>query len=407
MRRYAPGPRGGMFPGMAKQSPSFGLTQSGRGWFKRIDGKPRWVCSLKEAPTGAQADDVFARKFAALKAGKPPARPSSAPAPMLGPVAELYLDERDRAVREGRLSARSLADTQWALQLTLNALGGLRPLASLVTGDFDTIARQGARYGVHRRLKLAVLVRSFFRWAWRRGFMVEVRDFGDLRPPSKLEMRRARQLAGQRLASPGDVRRLLRHAPGPRWRAMILLALNAGLGPGDLVGLRVGDVKAGFVDSWRAKTAVSRRCPLWPETLAAIAALKRPATPDTLVFVTRDGGRLSVKSLAQSWCKLARRACYGHGLYSLRHTHRTHADHVGDQRAAGLIMGHVAGDVGGLYVERIDDARLVKIVRHVHGALRITSASAAGRVGRARALAKRLARRRAGQRRATSPPASA
>jgi hypothetical protein len=45
------------------------------------------------------------------------------------------------------------------------------------------------------------------------------------------------------------------------------------------------DLDAGVIDFPRPKTGIPRRCPLWPETAAAIRELlaKRPAPRGTLV----------------------------------------------------------------------------------------------------------------------------
>jgi integrase len=55
-------------------------------------------------------------------------------------------------------------------------------------------------------------------------------------------------------------------------RAMILLGINAGMGNGDCASLTFDrlDMSRGWLDYPRPKTGVARRCPLWPETVAAL-----------------------------------------------------------------------------------------------------------------------------------------
>src|SRR5690606_7774981 len=72
----------------------------------------------------------------------------------------------------------------------------------------------------------------------------------------------------------------VRLQPHPALRAMILLAINGGMGNFDCASLPMSAVnlETGWVNYPRPKTGVGRRFPLWPETAAAIqeAIDKRP-----------------------------------------------------------------------------------------------------------------------------------
>ncbi len=80
-------------------------------------------------------------------------------------------------------------------------------------------------------------------------------------------------------------------------KAMILLGINCGFGNHDCGTLPKSAVnlKTGWVSFPRPKTAIERRCPLWPETIKAIreAMAQRPKAKqrehDDLVFVTKYG----------------------------------------------------------------------------------------------------------------------
>ena len=52
-------------------------------------------------------------------------------------------------------------------------------------------------------------------------------------------------------------------------------------------------------------------------------------------------------------------------FYTLRHTFRTIADSARDSVAIDLIMGHSDTSMGALYRERIDDERLLAVVKVV------------------------------------------
>jgi integrase len=72
-------------------------------------------------------------------------------------------------------------------------------------------------------------------------------------------------------------------------RASVLLALNCGFGNHDVAALPLAalDLKAEWVNFPRPKTGIARRCPLWPETTAALREVieARPATDSDLAFI--------------------------------------------------------------------------------------------------------------------------
>src|SRR6266536_2668477 len=125
-------------------------------------------------------------------------------------------------------------------------------------------------------------------------------------------------------------------------KAILLLGINCGYGNNDVAGLPLSalDLDAGWVDFPRPKTGIPRRCPLWPETVAALreALAKRPApkSPEHagLVFICRRGTPwCSVREadrtdgVAVQAAKLLKELGIngrkGLGYYTLRHTHRT------------------------------------------------------------------------------------
>jgi len=179
-------------------------------------------------------------------------------------------------------------------------------------------------------------------------------------------------------------------AAGTQLHAMVLLGINCGYGNTDCATLPMQalDLRKGWVDFPRPKTGVPRRCPLWPETVAALQeAIKDRPEPSAefanRVFVTRRKAgweaqsRLSKKGttvvddpISKETAKLLKRLGFhrsGLGFYALRHTFQT----VGglDKDAIGYIMGHVAGanDMGAVYNEEApEDGRLLAVVNHIH-----------------------------------------
>jgi hypothetical protein len=78
---------------------------------------------------------------------------------------------------------------------------------------------------------------------------------------------------------------------------MVLLGINCAFGNADCGNLprSAVDLGRGWIDYPRPKTGISRRCPLWPETVATIRDVQdyrpRPKKEehDGLVFVTKYG----------------------------------------------------------------------------------------------------------------------
>src|SRR5262249_24039953 len=172
-------------------------------------------------------------------------------------------------------------------------------------------------------------------------------------------------------------------AAGVPLRAMVLLGVNCGFGNADCGTLPLSalDLDGGWVDFPRPKTGIARRCPLWPETVAALRAFlaERPAAKDSadadLVFLQRSGRRwvrVTDKSRTDNvsvhfsellkGCALYRD---GLGFYTLRHVFRTVADGARDPVAIDLVMGHNDPSMGGHYRERVEDDRLLAVTEHV------------------------------------------
>src|SRR5439155_17559519 len=155
-------------------------------------------------------------------------------------------------------------------------------------------------------------------------------------------------------------------APSPM-KAMILLGLNAGFGNHDVASLPLTalDLEKGWVNFPRPKTGIERRCPLWPETVAALktAIAERPApnheTAAALVFINSRGHayvRTTEKSRTDTvspqfadLLKEAKAHREGLGFYTLRHVFPTVADGAKDAVATDLIMGHSDPSMGANY----------------------------------------------------------
>jgi integrase len=213
--------------------------------------------------------------------------------------------------------------------------------------------------------------------------------------PSKKTLRLARAAKGSRMFDAESLRKLLCSSTMPL-QAMVLLGANCGFGNADCAGLPIKalDLDGGWVNYPRPKTGVSRRCPLWPETVLVLrlAFAKRPKARvpenDALVFLTRcgkpwgsaileeseeTGGKPKVRiddPLAKEFAKLVRGQGIwrpGLGFYALRHTFQTIGDGARDPVATRAIMGHAeaGNDMSAVYREGVDDTRLKAVTDHV------------------------------------------
>jgi integrase len=200
--------------------------------------------------------------------------------------------------------------------------------------------------------------------------------------PARKVLRQHRAQSGPKLFLPSEIRLLFDEAPSPALRAMLLLGINCGFGNSDCGNLPLSAVNldSGWIDYPRPKTGIARRCPLWPETVAALREVlaKRPEPKSQehagLFFITRCGDAwtkdraenpisdMTSKLLARLGMNQQRK---GHGFYVLRHCFRTIADEALDPVAADHIMGHETANMSSVYRERISDMRLKAVSDHV------------------------------------------
>lgn len=303
-------------------------------------------------------------------------------------LCNIFLTSKKRQMESGELAPVTWRNYYDVCERLVDFFKKDRAVLDLVSDDFERLRAELAKTRKAEALASSVQkVRTIFKYAYDANLIDRpVRHGPAFRKPSRKTMRKARQAAGVRLIEADEIHRILDTAKQPM-RAMVLLAINGGFGQSDCASLPLDaiDLKAGWVNFPRPKTAVPRRFPLWPETIAALreAISMRPTPKDQadagLTFITkygakwvrvreRDvGGCVPIDSINLEFCKLLvklgikRRG----GFYLLRHTFRTIADNAKDQIAADAIMGHVSEAMSDRYRERIDDERLQAVAEHV------------------------------------------
>jgi integrase len=376
-----------------KPYPDFPLFPHAAGvWAKKIRGKLYYFGPWAD-PDGAlkkyleQKDD--------LHAGRKP-RPDP-DALVVKDLANAFLNHKKAALDAGELSPRTWAEYKEASDLVVTHLGKQRLVADLDPADFASLRNKLARrWGPHRLGKAIQCARCLFKHAYDAGMIDRPVRFGPgFQRPSKKVIRLHRAARGPKLFTAEEVRALVEGAlvvgaegpelvqAGPQLKAMILLGINCGFGNADvgLLPLSALDLDGGWADYPRPKTGINRRCPLWPETVAAVrdGLAKRPRPKaeehEGLVFLTSRGGcwhtGTTDNPLSHEVGKLLKglgiNGRNGLNFYALRHTFRTVADEAKDQPAADYIMGHEVPHMSSVYRETISDARLRAVADHVRG----------------------------------------
>jgi integrase len=348
-------------------------------WAKKIRGKLHYFGSWDDWRAAlnsylAQKDD--------LHAGRKP-RPDTSEGVTVKEVVNAFLNHKKALLDAGELSGHTWAKYKTAADLVIAAFGKTRLAADLAPDDFAALRKRMAKkWGPHRLRDMIQNVRSIFKHAHDARLLPLPICFGPgFARPSKKVLRVHRAEQGANLFTATEVRRLI-DAAGPSMRAMILLGINCGFGNADCgyLPLSAVDLDGAMIDYPRPKTGIARRCPLWPETVAAIRTVleKKPAAKDVedagLVFLTHRGGSWAkdeytspmVLEMRKLLNKLGINGRKRIGFYTLRHTFRTVADESKDQPAVDFIMGHEVPHMSAVYRETISDARLRAVADHVH-----------------------------------------
>jgi integrase len=394
-----------------KPRPDFPLFPHATGrWAKKVRGKFHYFGKVADDPTGKKALDKWLAEKDDLLAGRTPR--VKAEGLTIYQLTNEFLTAKRHLVDTCELAHRSFADLFDSCQRIGDNFGWDRLVLELAPEDFARLRREFARqWGPTRVGNEIQRVRSVFKFGFEAGLIPRPVGYGaTFKKPSREVLRLQRAKKGSRMLESADARKVIDKAGVPL-KAMILLGLNCGFGNADVAGLpmRALDLKSGWVEYPRRKTGVPRRCPLWPETLAALkeALAKRPKpcdkAHDALVFLTKfkrpwqccelkaeeentengegsensesgsneGNGRVKLRqddAVAKEFIKLLKlvklhRA--GLGFYGLRHTFETIGGDTGDQVAVDAIMGRVREDMASLYRERINDDRLRRVTEHV------------------------------------------
>ena len=372
----------------SKPHPDFPLYAHAAGvWAKKVKGKTRYFGKIAADPNGAVALERWLAEKDELLAGREPnANPDAL---TVADLCNRFLTHKKHLRDTGELNPRTFAGYYATCALIVDVFGKSRAVVALKPDDFRTLRVKLAdtRAAVALRNEMQ-RVRSVFKFGFDDGLLLAPIRFGQSFDKPKLDaVRRAREAHriehGDRMFEAAELRRILDVASASL-KAMVLLGINCGFGQSDLSSLpiRALDLDVGWVNFPRPKTAIGRRCPLWPETVVAVRhwLANRPEakTMDdaSLLFITKYGKRWSKVSatgapsdaIGREFAKLLKLLKLKRprlSFYGLRHGFETVAGETTDQVAVDAIMGHVPQGMAAVYRERIGDERLKSVTEHV------------------------------------------
>ncbi len=315
-----------------------------------------------------------------LLAGRIPRTRQIENIPSLRDLCNAFLTTKRVLLESDQLSIHTWNSYHGVCDEIVEIFGPDRLLTDLLPEDFERLrAKWASKWGVVRLGCEINRARVVFNYAFKNGLIEKPMRFGEgFKRPSRKTLRLARAEKGSKMFEAKELRRMIKEAAQPL-KAMLLLAINAAMGNNDIAQLpmKALDLKRSWIDYPRPKTGISRRCPLWPETVAALKeSLEERPEPknevDTgLVFITKRGNSWSKdpadRPITHECRKLLDRLGIGgnRNFYAIRHTFETIGGKSRDQIGVNAIMGHVDESMAAQYRERISDDRLRAVAEFV------------------------------------------
>jgi integrase len=367
----------------AKPYPGFPLFAHANGqWAKKIRGKLHYFGPWTDYQAALTR---YLKAKDDLEAGRRPPSPASADTLTVEQMVCLFLTERKLHVESGELDAQTWTTYEDYGKRLCRVLGKDTPVASLTPDDFRRYRTDLQK--THKSLETlkADLTKTkvIFNWAGPgpngQGYLDRLPRFGTaMKAPSRKAMLKERQERGERVLSAAQINALLAKA-GTKLRAMILLGINCGFGNGDCakLTLRTLDLVGGWANFPRPKTGVTRRNPLWPETVAALQAVLAARKPPSSaadaqrVFITKYGHSFRSCAIGFEFEKLAEKLGYTRGeadFYDLRRTCISVGLQINDDDAVRTLSGHQrrSDDMLGVYNRMaVSEERLRKVTEHI------------------------------------------
>ncbi len=374
LRNSTASPAGGK---PAKPYPDFPLfPHATKRWAKKIRGKMHYFGPW-DNPDGAltkyleQRDDLHAGRTPRVQGEGLTVRD----------LLNRFLTAKRHLVDAREIAPRTFLDYHATCARVGDAFGLSRLVGDLAADDFErfraALAKTLGPVSLGNEIQR---IRAVFKYGFESGLTDRPMRYGPgFKRPGKKVLRKARHAKGPRMFESAELREMLA-AAGPQLKSMILLGVNCGFGNADVGTLPLSalDLDAAWVNYPRPKTGVNRRCPLWPETVAAVRrvldtrAIPKDEAHAGLVFVTKYGKSWWKESPDNPVSKETAKLLKGLGIhrkglnfYALRHTFETIGSESLDQVAVDHVMGHARDDMASVYRERVSDERLKAVTEHV------------------------------------------
>jgi integrase len=362
-----------------KPHPDFPLYQHPSGqWCKKIKGQAHYFGSWRRDPQGNDAFDRYRHELPYLLRNEQPP-PLNSDGFKLADVVNLWVAKKKERAGAGTVSPNAYKHYYDVGVAVLRHLGEESP-AEVSARDFESLrASFAGRLGAEALLNDMNYVVSMFKLAYKRGIVSRLPDFDEcFARPTGLQLRAAQESAGARMFTQAEFNRMLK-AADINVKAMMMLGLNGALGNSDLSEMTLDTLRKepGWLNYPRHKTAMRRRIPLWPETMAAVEAAiaKRPQPRDDcdsrILFIDRRGnsyrdGRRGIR-IWYHFSRTATRAGVDRTFYDLRRTFQTIADRCLDFVSVTAVMGHAPNrqNMPARYRQTVDDDRLLLAVNTV------------------------------------------
>jgi integrase len=285
-------------------------------WYVEVGGKQVRLANGREGRQ--EALQAFHRLMVDRTAGRPRAgQPAAA-----GELILAWLDEQDRRVGRGELSARTRDWYELQLDGLAEAVGDIPAESLTPEAVFAWLDTKPGRGTTSRHHALAT-VRAVFRWAATRRKIPD--PLAGLALPPRRQRRETVLAPEQWLTVLDGVR-----SAGFRELITFLHATGCRLGEAAQLEARHVDLVAGTATTWRHKTArVTGRPRVIVLPPAALEQLRRliAARPDGPLFVTEDGSSWTKDAVNCQVRRIRDRAGLGHEFtaHALRHLFGTDA----------------------------------------------------------------------------------
>lgn len=358
----------------SKPYPEFPLyAHASRRWAKKIKGQTRYF-----GPWGdwQAALERYEHDVNYWQRGKtPPAMGKDNSIVTVGFLVNTFLEQREKKVQTGERSPRTYADYKRTGAELIKQLGRGTNVELLDPSDFEKLrnyyADRGGLVWLRNNIARAMAILNF---AHKNDLIPHpIRTGESFKRPDKASIKKERSEKNNKRYSVAELKAIYK-AANPQMKCFMLLALNGGLGNGDIGRLEDRHIQGDWIDFPRPKNQVDRRFRLWPETKRAIQATRQSKRPESpLVFLTKYGEswfkELTDDPISNEWGKLCKDVGHhvkGRGFYALRHMFRSVAQGARDREAIDLIMGHSNQSISEQYLEwGVDDKRLKAVTDYV------------------------------------------